>query len=150
MTWSYRLRGPAAQIGGAGLRRASAALHAWWLTVTKPFMLHFTPKVAHAKVEYRTRKLLLPPAMKQAAPYRVYQTLAASLLRGRCRCCNRETADVHATLRVPMCAVRQCAGAYPIRRRGEAPAGGDAAAQPQRRRPAWRPRNAGKRKAKAA
>lgn len=160
VTWSHRLRGVAAAFSRRHLAAANAALQAWWLTVNKPWALSFLAE--HEAVSRRPRRLFVPTPLGQGgaqAAYQLYQLLAAYLLRGRCRCCNRLTSDVHATIGVRMCAVRQCAGAYPIRQKplsavsavaapagaAAAPAGAAAATQPPRR-PAWRPRNAGKRK----
>lgn len=168
VTWHHRLKPPphdAPVVIGAALGRgrgevmrrawradlapALAALQSWWLTLTKPYALQWTPQSVEggARVERRRRQqraVILPQSLQRAevpaASYLLYQALASSLLRGRCRCCNRVTADVHATLRVPMCATRQCAGAYPVRLESESEA------TPRRRHPAWRPRNAGKRK----
>ena len=145
VTWYHRLRGEADELGRAGLAPANAALQSWWLTLTKPYMLLWMEGGA-AAVQRRPRRILLPVSLSREgahAAYLLYQALATHLLRGRCRCCTRVTANVHAQLRVPMCATRQCAGAFPIRRKGDADA---AAPAPRRHRPAWRPRNAGKRK----
>ena len=152
VTWRHRLRGSANELGRAGLAPANASLRSWWLTTTQPYRIlwmHDKP----ALVKHKPRRIFLPLSLQAdgaRAAYKLYQTLAATLLRGRCRCCNRVTDNVHAQLRVPMCATLQCAGAYPVQshvfHEGEV----EAAAQPRRRRPAWRPRNAGKRKAKQA
>ena len=148
VTWYHRLRGEADELGRAGLAPANAALRSWWLTLTRPYeMVWVDADVRETSVQHQPRRICLPLLLCNEgahAAYLLYQTLAANLLRGRCRCCNRVTANMHAQLRVPMCATRQCAGAYPIRpRKAEAEA---AAALPRRHRPAWRPRNADKRK----
>jgi hypothetical protein len=175
VTWSHGLRGKAVAFSRSHLAAANAVLQAWWVTVNKPWQM-FPSEEEQALVKRRPRRLFVPAPLRQGgsqAAYQLYQMLAANLLRGRCRCCNRMTSDMHATIGVRMCAVRQCAGAYPIRQKkatavvsAAAPAAaamaGAAAAitaanavatlalagvAPQLpRRPAWRPRNAGKRK----
>jgi hypothetical protein len=72
-------------------------------------------------IAHRPRRLVLPASLRDdattpGADYALYQAFAAALLRGRCRVCNRETGDVHAALRVPMCACR-CARADSARAR---------------------------------
>ena len=152
VTWRHRLRGRPFELGRSGLAAANAELRSWWLTITQPYRILWTDKPA--LVKHQPRRIFLPLSLQAGgarAAYLLYQTLAANLLRGRCRCCNRVTADVHARLRVPMCATRQCAGSYPAVQRNIGAAGGaEAAAQPRQRRPAWRPRNAGKRKVQQA
>jgi hypothetical protein len=172
VTWRYDVRPGAPLIDGqqqplprAHMLRAHAALWAWYTHLARPYKLVWrTPPAVGADggdegamtqrgiIAHRPRRLQLPASLRDgaAAPgadYALYQAFAAALLRGRCRVCNRETHDVHATLRVPMCARRQCAGAYPRPAQQPATVAADAAAA---RRPAWRPRNAGKRGAKPA
>jgi hypothetical protein len=134
------------------------------LTLSRPYALAWRAEAAPSKpLARRPRRLRLAAALQAVetpdADYRFYQALAAALLRGRCRMCNRETRDMHDGVR--LCAQLPCAGAYAAARAagaaacaaaglGGVPPGGAAAggaAAPKRR--AWRPRHAAQKKAAA-
>jgi hypothetical protein len=132
------------------MREVHGELTAYWHNLAQPYALQWTaevPALGEAAVARQPRRLRLHDALRTATPgdvdadYKLYTALASALLPGRCRACNRPTDDVHAALRVPMCAKPACAGAY-----AAAAADGAAKATTTRRR-AWRPRHGARRTA---
>ena len=86
VTWRHRLRGHAFELGRSGLAAANAELRSWWLTITQPYRIMWTDKPA--MVKHQPRRIFLPLLLHHGGPraaYLQYQTLAANLLRGRCR-----------------------------------------------------------------
>jgi hypothetical protein len=175
ITWRHNLSPPSSSssslaaglVPTARVARAHGALRAWYLTLARPYALTWhadapsaTPAPLPTRDETlhkRPRRLLLPDALRSPADdaaaaaradYGFYQCLAAALLRGRCRVCNRQTADVHAALRVPMCAHPRCGGAFAAACAAAAaaayvsPSSGGKQQQQQAARHAWRPRRA--------
>jgi hypothetical protein len=131
---------------------AHACLTERWRTVSKPYALRWLAPDAPARrdaLAVRPRRLHLPVELRcgagACADYRLYTAFASALLRGRCRACNCVTEDVHAALRVPLCATAACAGAYRV---AAAAAAGAAAAAAVRTAP-WRPQQRRRRAAAA-
>jgi hypothetical protein len=102
-------------------------LAAWWDTLSRPYAvawLREPPGSGRATANCPRRVRLHAPtcgfASGPQAPYRLYQALAAALLRGRCRVCQCPTTARHKVLRVPLCADARCAGQYPVLRAPQA------------------------------